>query len=320
MRGGCVVAKAEKKQPWFKFYPSDWSGDRKLHMCSIGARGLWIEMLCVMHEADPYGHLMTDGKAVTSRQIASLAGIPLAECGKYLAELESAGVYSRTETKVIYSRRMVRDKAKAEQDRKNGKGGGNPIITGEDNGGVNPPDNGVDKAQRLKPHSKNQNPETAAAAADLDEVGLKQESALKALFAATRSSLGWSTPNLDPIRSWLLDGIPQGTISAAVTPILKRKEDMASLTYCDGAVRQAHALSPMLQVVSTKVVVIEGTLEFTCWNQYLRETGQRPLFVCRQLSANDVIVMGSLCDSLFPPGYDEATGERIVPSGDEAAA
>lgn len=141
------MAKTDKKQPWLKFYPSDWSGDRKLHMCSIGARGLWLEMMCVMHEADPYGHLVTDGKPVNNRQIASLVGISLSECGRYLMELESAGVYSRTETKTIYSRRMVKDKEKAEEDRKNGKGGGNPKITKEDNRGVNPTDKAPDKAQ-----------------------------------------------------------------------------------------------------------------------------------------------------------------------------
>lgn len=148
------MAKSEKKQPWFKFYPSDWAGDRKLRMCSIGARGLWVELLCVMHEAEPYGHLVTDGRAVTNRQIAALAGITAIECGRFMAELESAGVYSRTDDKTIFSRRMVRDKAKADQDRKNGKGGGNPIITGEDNRGVNPPDNGVDKAQKLETSSR----------------------------------------------------------------------------------------------------------------------------------------------------------------------
>lgn len=141
------MAKPKDKLPWFKFYPSDWAGDRKLHMCSIAARGLWADLLCVMHEAEPYGHLVTDGHPVTMRQIASLAGITPPECGKLMAELESAGVYSRTEDKTIYSRRMVRDKAKAEKDRNNGKGGGNPILTGEDIRGVNPPVKASDKAQ-----------------------------------------------------------------------------------------------------------------------------------------------------------------------------
>jgi hypothetical protein len=129
--------------PWMKFYPSDWRADPKLRMCSIGARGLWVEMLCVMHEAEPYGYLLSNGNVVTSRQMAVLAGISAGECMKYLLELASAGVYSIDENKRIYSRRMVRDKAKADSDRENGKGGGNPKLTR----GVNPTVKGEYKAQ-----------------------------------------------------------------------------------------------------------------------------------------------------------------------------
>ena len=61
--------------PWMKFYPSDWRADPSLRMCSIGARGLWMEMLCVMHEATPYGYLIVNGRALTACQIAGLSGI-----------------------------------------------------------------------------------------------------------------------------------------------------------------------------------------------------------------------------------------------------
>lgn len=126
--------------PWMKFYPSDWRADPKLRMCSIGARGLWIEMICVMHEAEPYGFLVSNGRAVTPRQLAALAGISQNDCVKYLRELESAGVYSIDDEQRIYSRRMVRDKAKADRDRENGKGGGNPKLKRGVGVGVNPPD------------------------------------------------------------------------------------------------------------------------------------------------------------------------------------
>ena len=51
---------------WFKFYPSDWRADPALRMCSIAARGLWMEMLCVMHEATPRGSLLINGKRVAA--------------------------------------------------------------------------------------------------------------------------------------------------------------------------------------------------------------------------------------------------------------
>jgi hypothetical protein len=113
-------------------------------MCSLAARGLWIEMLGYMHEAEPYGHLLVAGMAPTIEELSSLVGSAVPLTRKAFGELESRNVFSRTDKGVIYSRKMVRDKAKAEQDRANGKRGGNPKIIEPDNGGVNP----QDKAQR----------------------------------------------------------------------------------------------------------------------------------------------------------------------------
>ena len=54
--------------PWMKFYPSDWRADPALRMCSLGARGLWAEMMCIMHEAEPYGCLLVNGQAIGEKQ------------------------------------------------------------------------------------------------------------------------------------------------------------------------------------------------------------------------------------------------------------
>lgn len=107
--------------PWLKFYPRDWRGDQALRAVSIAARGLWIEMLCIMHEASPYGHLILAGRAVSNDVLARVAGLGADECGALLAELESAGVLSRTRKGVIYSRRMVKDHSRAEKGRKSVK-------------------------------------------------------------------------------------------------------------------------------------------------------------------------------------------------------
>lgn len=139
--------------PWLKFYPSDWRADPALRMCSIGARGLWMEMLCIMHEAEPYGSLRVNGRPVSDRQMAGLAGASPAEVEPWLAELEGAGVFSRDEDGAIVSRRMMRDKAKAEADKDNGRRGGNPKLTK----GVNPSVGEGDKAQ--KPEARDQNPD-----------------------------------------------------------------------------------------------------------------------------------------------------------------
>jgi len=97
------------KRPSFQFYPSDWRKDTALQFCSLAARGLWVEMMCIAHECEPYGHLAVNGKAMTAAQIGRLVGISEKECKKLLAELFEAGVPSQTSEGVIFSRRMVRD-------------------------------------------------------------------------------------------------------------------------------------------------------------------------------------------------------------------
>ena len=122
-------------RPWMKFYTSDWRADPALRMCSIAARGLWMEIICVMHEAEPYGSLRVNGRPVTERQLATLAGVTVDDVVSYLAELEDAGVFSRDSDGVIYSRRMQRDNAKEAADRLNGAGGGNPKARRRRRGG-----------------------------------------------------------------------------------------------------------------------------------------------------------------------------------------
>ena len=94
--------------PWFKFFPTDWRADPSLRMCSLAARGLWIEMIGLMHEAVPYGHLLMSGNSPTDSQLALLAGAPSDQIPDLIGELEAAGVFSRTTKGVIYSRRMTR--------------------------------------------------------------------------------------------------------------------------------------------------------------------------------------------------------------------
>ena len=96
---------------WSKFAWRDWSSDKALHPCSLAARGFWIEMLCIMHEGTPIGHLTLGGKPATIHQMAANAYCTEKEATRCLAELEEAGVFSRTTEGTIYSRRMVKDAA-----------------------------------------------------------------------------------------------------------------------------------------------------------------------------------------------------------------
>lgn len=117
------------KNPWMKFFPADWRAEPTLRVCSLAARGLWMEMLALMHEAEPRGHLVINGKPITNNQLSNLVGVPQDTIETLVTELESAGVFSRKKNGAIYSRRIERDENRTRKNRENGKLGGNPSLS-----------------------------------------------------------------------------------------------------------------------------------------------------------------------------------------------
>lgn len=138
--------------PWLKFYPTDWRSDPALRMCSAAARGVWIDLICLMHQATPYGHLLVNGRCPTDAQVAVLTGTPPDQLSQCLRELEEAGVFSRTKDGTIYSRKLTRMAKKAALARNNGRKGGNPSLgkKGRNSSSDNPQDKGGDKPQKLE--------------------------------------------------------------------------------------------------------------------------------------------------------------------------
>lgn len=115
--------------PWVKWYFDKWRGDNGLRACGLAARGLWADMLAIMHGAEPYGHLALKGGGITPRQLASMVGMTNEEDVQILlGELQQNGVYSLTEGGLIYCRRLVRDHEVREKSRSNGRLGGNPVL------------------------------------------------------------------------------------------------------------------------------------------------------------------------------------------------
>jgi hypothetical protein len=105
------------KRPSFQFYPADWLQETGLRACSLAARGLWIDMMCFMHQGNPYGYLtvpLKDGskdilRPIHAHILARMVGASTEEVEALLAELEGVGVFGCTGEGVIYSRRMVKD-------------------------------------------------------------------------------------------------------------------------------------------------------------------------------------------------------------------
>jgi hypothetical protein len=169
---------ASAKLPWTKFYPTAWRADPGLRVCSLAARGLWMDMLTIMFEAEPRGSLVLNGRPLTVPQLAAMAAAPLNDVTLALDELRDAGVFSQDDDGVIYSRRIRRDEAKSAVDKANGKMGGNPALkrggNGGDNGGgkgrvkarVKAPDKA--KTQSLESESRVKNLESKKDSRDAD--------------------------------------------------------------------------------------------------------------------------------------------------------
>ena len=96
--------------PASQFYWGDWQRDTGVRLVSLAARGLWFDMLCIMHRGQPRGHLTTPhGKSITPIELARMVGAPASQVKALLKELGDAGVYSTADDGTLYNRRMVRD-------------------------------------------------------------------------------------------------------------------------------------------------------------------------------------------------------------------
>ena len=59
-------------RPSFQFYPDDWRNNSKLRRCSWAARGVWAEVICLMHDGEIYGVLPW-----TLKEIGRALGCPM---------------------------------------------------------------------------------------------------------------------------------------------------------------------------------------------------------------------------------------------------
>jgi hypothetical protein len=152
------------KRPAFQWYPGDHRRDTALQACAFEARALWREMLDLMHDGEPYGHLTAGGDPIDVESLARIIGKTRRDVSTWLAELERKKVFSRTDTGVIYSRRMVRDEHTRAVRAEAGSKGGNPVLLGTKDKPPNKPE--VNQRGYPKPKQRaEQNPTPAVASA-----------------------------------------------------------------------------------------------------------------------------------------------------------
>lgn len=191
---------------WMKFWPQDWLRDPALRCCGPAARGLWIDMICLMHDGRPYGHLTINGKPATMRQLSILTGTSEIEVSDLMSELEEAGVFSRGKKGVIFSRRMVSDYATSSEGREHiakrwGKGGKSedadnvedtpislPNSTDDENGDSPPNTKDTESDIRDKKESVRQRASPVVSADDEDAGASQPKAAPK---RGTRLPVNW---------------------------------------------------------------------------------------------------------------------------------
>lgn len=116
------------KRPSFQFYPDDWTGNANLRRCSPAARGVWVDVLCLMHDQEEYGVLRWPLKEIAQAAGASMAhvrelvekrvlkGIDKGECEAFVyvprsgrRDGEPVTLIAVQAGPIWYSTRMVRD-------------------------------------------------------------------------------------------------------------------------------------------------------------------------------------------------------------------
>lgn len=114
----------------FNFNAIDWLADSGLSQVSPAARGVWVDLLCRMWLSDKPGYLVLGAGDVapTISEVAKACRASVSEARDCLKELERYGVLSKTHDGVIFSPRMIRERAERLKAIKAGPKGGNPRL------------------------------------------------------------------------------------------------------------------------------------------------------------------------------------------------
>ena len=139
------------KLPALQFYVGDWRKDPGIQGLDYESRGVWLEILLMMHESEDRGKLLLCGKAMPIEALAQNLGLDPSKAEQVVSKLEAYGVASRDEdTGALINRRMVREEAKRQAKVKAGRLGG--LAPGQPPGEANP--EATDKQSGSTPPSR----------------------------------------------------------------------------------------------------------------------------------------------------------------------
>ena len=110
------------KQPYLPLYTGDWLKDPKLSLCSPATRGVWIDLICGLHELGQGGQV-----TATAQQIARMCRCSDAEVDTALKELRTTGaadVHEREGRITVICRRLKRASELSAKRSESGRKGG----------------------------------------------------------------------------------------------------------------------------------------------------------------------------------------------------
>ncbi len=120
----CRIIVAHK--PAFQFYPGDWLKDAALRICSPAARGIWVDLLCLLHECPQRGVFRVKNGSKTVPVSIKKVSKSIAGCKpKMIQELIDNGVvHVARKDGALYSKRLIRDELHHRHKADSGKKGG----------------------------------------------------------------------------------------------------------------------------------------------------------------------------------------------------
>jgi hypothetical protein len=122
------------KLPYLPLYTGDWLKDSALTRCTPAARGVWIDLLCVMHDDNRSGEVRG-----TIDEVARLARCTADELSHALTDIQNkraAEVVQRGDEVCIRNRRMYRESQKRKSNAERQERHRKQCRNGEGNAGV----------------------------------------------------------------------------------------------------------------------------------------------------------------------------------------
>jgi hypothetical protein len=196
---------SESKLPWLKFFAGDWLSDPALGRCSPSTRGIWMDMVCLMHQLGGMGEI-----SGSPDQLARACRCSEQELNEALDELnytQTADVTTGDVIVTVKNRRMQRDfkqrvdtRLRVQRYRSNASSNTNVTqerseVRGQRSEKEEPPTplEGGKKSHRFDP------PEIPEALLHGSKIGLPDAEVRK--FVAFYESKGWKVGK-NPMVSW----------------------------------------------------------------------------------------------------------------------